>query len=145
MRTYADVPAYVAWTGSEAPANILSLLRSASILVRAATVTACYETDDDGYPTDAVLVEAMRDAACSHAAALAAAGVDPASAGAVSAIASTSIGGASITYADAGAFTARQRLATTLCPEALRILHDAGLHGGPPGSFSGFEPPWQPR
>lgn len=131
---YADAADLTSWTGTAAPSNAGALLRSASILIRRATRSAVYAVDGDGLPTDTAVSAAMRDAACSHAAALSAAGVDPLAAGTeAGAVASSSIGSASVTFADsAGAAAARTALSVGLCREALSILSAAGLIGGAP-------------
>jgi len=133
---YADSSALASWTGAAAPSDATALLRSASILVRDATISAIYSTDDDGYPTDADVSQAFEDATCAHAAALSAAGVNPLASGAVAGIASSAIGGASISYAGSDAVAnVRLDLSRTLCQESLRILHQAGMLSMPPMSF----------
>lgn len=125
---YADPADFVAYTGSAIPDNITALLRSASILVREATVSAVYDVDDDNLPTDTDILTAMRDATCAHAAALDAASIDPLAAGTEAGISSTSIGGAAISYlGHVGSEARRQALATSLAPEAALILRAAGL------------------
>lgn len=133
---YATSAELATWTGTAAPANAAALLRAASLRVREATSSALYETDATGKPTDADLLQAVKDATCSHAAALAAAGIDPAAAGTDAQVASTSIGSASVSYAGAdGAAKARLALTYSLCPEGVTILRDAGLYGNPPMTF----------
>jgi hypothetical protein len=135
---YADSDDLAAWTGTDAPGNATVLLRSASILVRDATISALYETDDDGYPTDTDVLQAFNDATCAHAAALDAADVNPLAAGTQAGISSTAIGGASISYAGAdAAASVRLDLSRSLCQEALRILHHAGMLSMPPSSYQG--------
>jgi len=121
------------WTGATAPSNATTLLRSASLLVRKATAAAIYPVDTNGLPTDADILAAFQQATCAHAAALQAAGVDPAAAGTVPGIGATAIGSASVTYAGAAEATAaKQRLTQELAPEATLILQAAGLIGNPP-------------
>lgn len=112
------------------PANAKRLLRSASVLVTDATVTATYATDGDGTPTGTAR-EAMRDATCAQVASWVALGIDPAKGKADDSgktVAAKSIRGASVQYAVyASTAEARQAAATTLADEALRILRGAGL------------------
>ncbi len=131
---YATEADLATWTGAATPSNASALLRSASLLVRQATGSATYDYDDDGAPTDADVIDAMRDATCAQAAALAANGIDPAAgvAGASGAVQASSIGSASVTYAvSSDAAGRRQALLTTLTTEAEMILRDAGLLGYP--------------
>lgn len=116
------------------PDNAGALLRVASRLVDAATVTTVYATDSDGRATDPRLLAALRDATCAQAAAWAALGIDPtkgpASDPGPAVVAAKSIGSASITYDRSGAqiaAQARAQAATTLAPEAWSILAAAGL------------------
>lgn len=130
LLVYATGPDLQTWTGATAPSNADQLLRSASILVRQATKTARYDTDSAGLPTDATVAEAFKDATCAHAAAMAAAKVNPAAGGTLQAgvAASKKVGSAAVDYADAGAATAAKRaLLTSLCPDAQAILEQAGL------------------
>jgi hypothetical protein len=131
---YADSADLTAWTGTAAPSNATVLLRSASLLVRRATRSAVYAVDGTGLPADTSVSGAMRDATCAHAAALAAAGVDPLAAGTeAGAVSASSIGSASVTFADsAAAAAARARLSDRLVPEALAVLAAADLLSGAP-------------
>ncbi|NUO58993.1 MAG: hypothetical protein HOV78_20220 [Hamadaea sp.] len=130
MLVYATATDLADWTGSAAPSNAVQLLRTASGLVADATVTAWYATDASGMPTTSYVVDAMRDATCAHAAAMAAAKVDPLAAGANTARTASrkKVGTAEVEYADAAqAAAARAALVDTLCPDAVRILRAAGL------------------
>ncbi|WP_076260867.1 hypothetical protein [Intrasporangium flavum] len=130
MPTYATPDDLAAWTGASAPANAVQLLRTASGLVAEATITAWYATDSAGLPTATATLDAFRDATCAHAAAMAAAKVDPAAGAAVGAGAAVrkKVGTAEVEYAGAAdAASARARLVDVLCPEAIRILRAAGL------------------
>jgi hypothetical protein len=130
---YATSAELAIWTGASAPSNAVALLRTASILVRRATRSAVYSTGSDGAPDDDDLADVFSDATCAHAAAMAAAVVDPLAAGTETVVASSSIGSASVsTLASPGAEAARLSLSTTLCPEATAILDDAGLIGQAP-------------
>lgn len=130
MLLYASPSDFATWTGEDAPAGITGLLRTASLAVREATELAFYATDSDGYPTDPVKREGMRDATCCQAAALSAAGIDPNFGGVLDpgVESSTGIGSARITFADAAAAAeAKQMLLRGLCVDAQRILRNAGL------------------
>lgn len=127
---YATSSDLATWTGTTAPANATQLLRSASLLVRDATAAAYYTVDTAGLPTDAVLLQAFKDATCAQAAAWAALGIDPSIGGVLTNSVKTSkgIGSASIGYGDSTAATvARANALAGLVPEARRILNAAGL------------------
>ncbi|GMA22282.1 hypothetical protein GCM10025864_44470 [Luteimicrobium album] len=133
---YATPADLAAWTGTAAPANAVTLLRVASGLVRRATVTAWYATNDTGAPTDPDVVQAFSDATCAQAATWATLGIDPTTAGVDTGtggrvVASRALGPANISYAGADDTAARRaQLADDLTPEALGILADAGLVRG---------------
>lgn len=117
--------------------NAAALLRMASRMVDAATVTAVYAVDGTGRATDTRVGDALRDATCAQAAAWHALGIDPAkgAAGAPTAtpVASKAIGSASISYDRSGAQIAAQARADaagSLAPEAWHILAAAGLTAG---------------
>lgn len=121
MESYATPAQLAAWTGTAVPANAEPLLRSASILVRRATLTAVYTTDP---------VEALADATCAQVAVWSALGIDPAkgSADGGKTVSAKSIGSGSIQYAVyAATAQARADAATSLCQESLLILAAAGL------------------
>lgn len=127
---YADSTDLAAWTGVAAPANATRLLRSAALLVRTATAADVHAVDSAGLPTDATLLTAMQEATCAQVAAWVALGIDPAG-GAPSApavVTSRTQGGRSESYAVDATTTAETRTAvTTLCPESVAILRQAGL------------------
>ncbi len=128
---YATPEQLGAWTGQAVPANAATLLRSASLLVQAASRSAVYATDTTGAPTATVVRDALRDATTAQAATWATLGIDPvagAAGAAASTVTSSSIGGASISLADPGAtLAAKSTAATGLCLEASVILRQAGL------------------
>lgn len=134
MLTYATSSDLLNWSGGTAPTNADQLLRTASILVRKATITATYTVDTAGLPTDADVLQAFKDATCAHAAAMAAALIDPLAGGATTTAgtkAAKKVGTASIEYAGTQqAAAARALLAVELAPEALDILQQAGLTPG---------------
>lgn len=119
------------WNIAPVPANAGRLLRAAARLIRAATITAIYNTDADGAPTHPDVVTAFRDASCAQVVAWLAADVDPTApvtAKPARVAASKSLGSGSVTYADADQLlTERAQLHTTLTREAHAILLDAGL------------------
>lgn len=135
MTDLATSDDYEEYTGGDAPANIAALLRSASNMVRRDTRVAIYDVDTDGAATDDDLIAALRDATCAQAAAWAALGINPLSGGVVTTstgvVSSKSLDGASISYAGAASAAEAQAAATTsLVPDAVQILRDAGLLDG---------------
>jgi hypothetical protein len=127
MLTYATTAQLAVWTGAAAPTNAAALLRSASLLVRRATLTAIYDVDAQGMPTAPDVAAAFRDATCTQAATWASLGIDPAKGAADTLPVSKSLGSASITYATHGVTTGRADAAVQLAQEARLILAEAGL------------------
>ena len=134
MRVYATTADLTTWSEAPAPANAAGLLRSASLLVEAATKAAVYDTGADGKPTAGAVADAFRDATCAQAAMWSAAGIDPAGGGVASSapVRSKKLGSGAIDYdtsvnASVTAFEAKRAAATTLCLEAWLILQQAGL------------------
>ena len=129
MLIYATSSDLQAWTGATPPTNATAPLRSASMLVRKATMTAFYAVDGDGMPTEPAKRQAFEDATCAHAAAMAEAGINPLAGGAVTKAGTAvakKVGSASLEYAGAAtAAAARAQLAVELAPEALTILQQA--------------------
>lgn len=76
MRTYATAADYYVFTGGEQPVDendepvtdreLNALLRRASTQVESYVRLARYETDDDGYPVDPGVSEAMTEATCAQ-------------------------------------------------------------------------------
>ncbi|GAB3224132.1 hypothetical protein GCM10027447_12440 [Glycomyces halotolerans] len=71
---YATPQEYADWLHPESapgaedpPAGAERALRAASARVRKLTRTACYETDENGLPTDSDVLAAFRDATCAQA------------------------------------------------------------------------------
>lgn len=134
MNTYATPDDLTPDWLDAAPANAARLLRSAAVLVRRATLTAVYDVDATGTATSSAVRDALRDATCSQVATWVALTIDPAkgAADAGKTVAAKSIGSASVQYSTyASTVAARARAATHLSDEALLILADAGLTGGP--------------
>jgi hypothetical protein len=132
---YATSGDLAAWTGTTAPANATSLLRSASLLVRDATASAFYAADTTGLPTDTATLQAFNDATCAQAAYWAANGIDPAAGALPTAgvLRGKKIGSASLDYDTAAAvnpavLAARMDSVENLVPEAARILRAAGVN-----------------
>ncbi|MFA5608308.1 MAG: hypothetical protein WDA07_14215 [Leucobacter sp.] len=67
-RTYATEPEYATWLGApSAPSGAARLLRDASLEVDEMLLTAHYNVDHDGRPTDEHVIAALRDATCAQA------------------------------------------------------------------------------
>ena len=135
MLIYATSAELTTWLGVAVPANAADLLRSASLLVRRATLTAIYDVDAaTSLPTDADLVTALREATCSQVATWIALAIDPvkgfAEGGKI--VSAKSLGSGSIQYAvDTNIVQARADAARYLSQDALLILAQAGLTGSP--------------
>lgn len=108
------------------PEKLLKRLRSASIEVEKLTRTSRYETDEDGYPTDAVESEAFTEATCAIVEHWEDTddprGVDAAQ-GAVK-IGSVSLG---TTSSNQATESARDRLVKRIGDKAIDVLANAGL------------------
>ena len=123
------------WGITTPPANVQRLLARASQMVRGATKTALYATDDAGMPTDPDVLAGFRDATCAQVSAWITAGIDDPSSAAAAAssgiVASKSLGPRSISYAGADQAAAeRARIAASLTDEALGYLDDLDLWHG---------------
>lgn len=125
QRVYATEADYLDFTrDSTAPDRVDSLLRRASSEVDGLIRTAVYDTDEDGYPTDPGVSDAVRDATCAFVAYWAETD-DPTGAGAIAGpvkIGSVSLGGTST-----GGASSRTPADTRRADEALTILRNAGL------------------
>lgn len=130
MRTYATAADVETWTGNPPPADVLPLIRSASLLVERACRNDVYSVTPAGFPDEDDVLEAMRDAVCAQVEAWHAAEVDPIAgpAGVEAEVSSTSIGSASVGMANSGAVDdARRQASESLATAALLILRNAGL------------------
>lgn len=132
--SYASAEDFTEWTQQPAPPNAAALLRSASMLVRGATITAIYGADSNGIPTDGAVLSAFRDATCAQAAAWVTAGIDPAGGGVAASapVRSKKLGSKSVEYdtsvnSSVTAFQARKTATSSLTYEAWLILSQAGL------------------
>ncbi|MFE4203953.1 MULTISPECIES: hypothetical protein [Streptomyces] len=65
-RTYATPEQLTAWTGSPAPSDADRLLARASEDIDDALLTAVYEMDAAGMPTEPPIVAALADATCAQ-------------------------------------------------------------------------------
>lgn len=102
-------------------------LALASGLVRHATRTAVYDTDDDGAPTDPDVAAAFTNAVCAQVAAWIDLGVDPTAgrAAVTGSAASSSLGSAKVEFTKrAGADDDLVATVDTLVPEAVTYLGD---------------------
>jgi len=63
-RIYATPADYTEWTGEDAPPGIERKLLRASEDIESAVMTAVYDTDSAGLPTDPEVRQAMADAVC---------------------------------------------------------------------------------
>lgn len=134
MPTYATAADLADWLppGVEVPAGVDGQLRRASRLVRAATLTAVYETNPaTDIPTDPEVARAFREATCSQVETWLALDLNVAAgpAGAAeAAIAASSVGGGSVQYATSvTGDDARRAAVSVLSQEAVDILAEAGL------------------
>lgn len=134
MLVYATSTQFDGWLDGPLPVNATTLLRSASLLVRDATVASIYTVDTEGYPTDTTVRQAFTDATCAQAAMWSVAGIDPAGGGVASTapVRSKKLGSGSVEYdtsvgGSVAAYNARQSAARELCTEAWMILKQAGL------------------
>jgi hypothetical protein len=119
------------------PANSATLLRSASLLIHSYTMTALYGVDSTGLPSDATVLQAFNDATCAQVAAWIAAGIDPVSGGipTTALVRSKRLGSGAIDYdtsanSSVTVLQAKREAATTLCAEAVMILHQVRVIPG---------------
>lgn len=133
-RAYATSTDYANKLRAAAPLGVEPLLERASQVVDQALLTAVYPVDDDGLPTEADHIAALRDAVCEQVAAWLQVGEDGTGAsgeyqdvqiGSVRLGRGTSSGGAG------GGGSA----ATRLAPQAWTALQQAGLTGHGPYTY----------
>lgn len=132
--TQADlVPTYLA----TAPANADLLLTRASRLVDQALLTAVYSVDEDGLPTEADHIAALRDATCEQVAAWVQVGED--GTGASAEYADVQIGSVRLARGGRGSSSSGVggggSAATRLAPQAWATLQQAGLTGFSPWTY----------
>ncbi|UAK38442.1 hypothetical protein K8O93_01155 [Gordonia bronchialis] len=133
MRTYAetaDLPPAVATALGD---SVQSFIAEASLLVEEATVADRYQVDDDGYPTEATIVTAFRDATVAQVAYWQASKVNPVGgvlAQAPEVTSQSAPAGGSISYGSLRTQEALTAALGGLCDSAARILRLAGLTAG---------------
>lgn len=106
----------------------------ASALVRQATRAAVYATDLTGLPGELSVIEAFRDATIAQVNAMIEAEASE-SDDSEQQVASSSFGGASITYVVSSTVATLGDLKRSLCSEAWVILANEGLINGTPSLF----------
>lgn len=126
QRVYARPAEYAKFAGTEDfdEDAMKALLRRASSQVESHIRAARYATDDDGYPTDPDVSDALRDATCAYAAYWDETG-DPTGADAMAGpvkILSVSLGGTAT-----GGASSRTVADVRRSDEAITILRNAGL------------------
>lgn len=124
---YATPPQYVAFTGGGSTSD--ALLKRASATIRRLTLTASYDVDEAGLPTDPAVKQAFADATCAQVAwwddTDDVTGAES-QAGPVK-IGSVSLGGSGV---GGGASNTRNAATARYAPEAIDILRVAGLLSG---------------
>ena len=129
LRIYATPAELADFTGEDAPANASALLRRASLLIDGLIITARDDTDDEGYPTDLEVTEALRDATCAQASWFDETGDVSGAAGRFN---SLSLGSFSGSGGGTGSGANTSAAESRLAPEAVQILQTAGLLNQPP-------------
>lgn len=119
---YATAVQLADWLGTSAPADADRQLRRASADIDAALLTAVYDTDDTGAPTDTAVAAAFADAACAQVEWWAATGDD--GTGAAGRWESVSAGPVSLSGRAPGPASPA---GVELAPRAWRALQAAGL------------------
>lgn len=129
MRLYATPTDLVPDWLDELPGNAARLIRAASTKVEHATRMAHYAVDDDGYPTQPAVKNAMRDAVCQQVTAWSMSELDPnaGTAGQALYVQSQTVDGGSVTFGGHVSVEERTAAATGLGSEAMEILANAGL------------------
>ncbi|WP_406334353.1 hypothetical protein OG814_11820 [Streptomyces zaomyceticus] len=124
-RVYATPEQLTEWTGRPAPADADRILARASEDIDDALLTALYDVDDNGMPTDPDVAQALTDATCAQVEYQQATGDD--GTGAASRWDSVSIGPVSLSGRRQGAGTPGE---ADLADRARRALARAGLLPG---------------
>ena len=122
VRQYASSADLAKWLDGAPPLDADRKLRRASRLIDRATLTAVYQTDARGYPTEQQVIEAFRDATCAQVESWGVTGDEHNEAAKYS---SASVGGASYTRATGGGTPADR-----LCDRAADELITSGLLPG---------------
>ncbi|MEU8195236.1 hypothetical protein AB0C10_15795 [Microbispora amethystogenes] len=118
MPTYATAQDYADYAGSSGPADIERRLARASERIDELLVQAIYETDDQEFPVDPKLREAVTKATCAQAAWVLAVGDEF---GTASAFKDVTMGTVRLTRADGEGASPRY------AQDAVSILHQAGF------------------
>lgn len=63
---YATADDVIDWLGDYPPANVDTLITRASLVVDELLIGVCYAVDIDSLPTDATVIDALRDAVCAQ-------------------------------------------------------------------------------
>lgn len=130
-RSYATPAEYAEWLGKDtAPAGAERALAEATIVVDELLITAVYDVDDAGVPTDTDVLAAVRDATCAQADYARGTG-DPYSTGAAGAWSSVKVGSASLTRGGGGG-SGGAAGGGRYSPTATSLLRQAGLLGSGP-------------
>lgn len=118
-----------------APTNAGRLIRSASVLVTAATRLDRYDTDDAGLPSAPSVADTFRDAVCQQVTEWVGAGIDPLKGGFGQAprVSSQSVDGGSVGYTGYANVEQIAKAATSLSDSARQILRNEGLASRSPG------------
>ena len=135
MLVFAQPDDVVAWAGYtfDKDVNLQPLIRRASSMVQRAVRTARFEVTQAGMPEDPDVMDALRDAVCEQVTVWVENDINPTVIqGASSAVTSSSIGDASVSYSSVDAAQVKDQAASELCDAALDILANAGLIGGWP-------------
>ena len=119
----------------DVPAKAGRLIRSASVLVTAATRLDRYDTDGAGLPSSPSVAGTFRDAVCQQVTEWVGAGIDPLKGGFGQAprVASQSVTGGSVGYTGHASVEQIAKAATSLSDSALQILRNEGLASRVPG------------
>ena len=126
MRSYASASDWVdsPVTDGPVPSDVAKLLARASLAVDELLLTAVYDTDAEGYPTEPTIVEALRDATLAQASYWTETGD---STGAGDGGGSMSIGSVSLGGSRMPVTSKLERDLTRRAPLAEQILNNAGL------------------
>ncbi|WP_437582728.1 hypothetical protein ACSAGD_10710 [Paramicrobacterium sp. CJ85] len=132
QRTYATPSDYFDFLDGDVPdpipdeKQLNAMLRRASTVIDGRLRLSVYDTDEDGYPTDADVSDALKEATCAQAAWFEetddVTGADSQSG--VVKIGSVSLGGSGVS---GGASNNRSAADSRISPEAVEILRNAGL------------------
>lgn len=122
MPTYVTPAEYATFLGTDpAPANTERLLRRASVTIDSLLVGAVYQTDTNGLPTDADLLEVIKECVCLQAQFITALGDET---GAMQNVSKMTLGNQSIDRA----FPVTTGGTPRLSPDVLDLLRIHGLH-----------------